>query len=181
VVNRRARGRAKPLLMSGLALLAAVPAAAQIVSGVDGRAAAFDQFLRASRPACEQRPAEECVALAWRFAGTDGDHELSAAELTNVRAAVEDWALHYPDELSRPERSGIALWLLLVDSIGIERLLQLYDSNHDGLISERELLADVRLDRRPLGEILLDPAAVNRAAIARRLGLPPALLDQLQP
>lgn len=180
-MNRRARGRAKPLLVSALALLAVVPAAAQTVDGVDGRAAAFDRFLRASRPVCEQRPAEECIALAWRFADTDGDQELSAAELTNVRAEVEDWALHYPDELSRPERSSVALGLLLVDSIGVERLLQLYDSNHDGLISERELLADVRLDRRPLGEILLDPAAINRAAVARRLGLPAALLDQLQP
>jgi Ca2+-binding EF-hand superfamily protein len=181
MVNRRARGRAKPLLMTALALLAAVPAAAQILDGVDGRATAFDRFMRASRPVCEQRPAEECVALAWRFADTNGDHELSAAELTNVRATVEDWALHYPDELSRPERSSITLGLLLVDSIGVERLLQLYDTNHDGLISERELLADVHLDRRPLGEVLLDPAAVNRAAVARRLGLPSALLDQLQP
>jgi hypothetical protein len=181
LVNRRGGGRAKPLLISALALLTVIPAAAQTVDGVAGRAAAFDQFMRASRPVCVQRPAEECVALAWRFADTDGDHELSAAELTSLRAEVEDWALGYPDELSPPERSSVALGLLLVDSIGVERLLQLYDANHDGLISERELLADVRLDRRPLGQILLDPAAVNRAAVARRLGLPPALLDQLQP
>jgi len=39
----------------------------------------------------------------------------------------------------------------------------------------------VRLDQRPLGQVLLDPAAVDRAAVARRLGVPPALLDHIQP
>jgi hypothetical protein len=179
--DRRARGRVTPLLTGALALLVLAPAAAGTVDGIDGRVAAFDQFMNASRPVCERRPAAECVALAWRFADADGDHELSAAELTNLRATVESWLLGHPDELSGPERSSLTLGLLLVDSIGVERLLELYDSNHDGLISRSELLADVRLDRRPLGAVLLDPAAVDRAAIARRLGLPAALIEQLQP
>jgi hypothetical protein len=39
----------------------------------------------------------------------------------------------------------------------------------------------VRLDDRPLGEILVDRQSVDRAAIAARLGLPPGLVDRLQP
>jgi hypothetical protein len=77
--------------------------------------------------------------------------------------------------------SGLALGLLLVDSLGLERLHALYDSDADGVVSRSELLADVQLDQRPLAETLLDPAAVDRRAIARRLGLPPALLDRLEP
>jgi Ca2+-binding EF-hand superfamily protein len=170
--------------MSVLALLLAVPATAGGVDGldgIDGGAVAFDRFMRASGPICQQRPAEQCVAFAWRFADTDGDRRLSLAELESVRAAVGSWALRHRGELAPAERSSLALGLLLVDSIGVERLLALYDSNHDGLISRSELLADVRLDRRPLGQVLLDPAALDRAAIARRLGLPPALVERLQP
>jgi hypothetical protein len=47
------------------------------------------------------------------------------------------------------------------------------------LISRSELLADVQLDERPIGAVLLDPAAVDHVAIARRLGLPPTILERL--
>ncbi len=180
--NRKPRGRARPLLSGALALLAALPAAAGgVVAGDDRRAAAFDRFMDTAKPICQQRPAEECVAIGWRFADADGDQGLSVAELSAVRAALEDWALRHQDELSQPERSSLVFGLLLVNSIGIEQLLGLYDQDGDGRISRSELLADVRLDRRPLGEVLLDPVAVDRLAIARRLGLPAALLDHIQP
>jgi hypothetical protein len=181
LVNRKPRGRAAPLLMSVLALLAATPVAAGGVDGVDGRAVAFDRFMRASRPICQHRPAAQCVALAWRFADADRDQGLSVAELENVRAALEGWVLRHREELAPAERSSLALGLLLVHSIGLERLLALYDSDGNGLISRKELLADVHLDRRPLGQVLLDPAAVDRAAIARRLGLPLTWVERLQP
>jgi hypothetical protein len=69
----------------------------------------------------------------------------------------------------------------VVDGVGIERLHALYDQDGDGLVDRDELLADVRLDERPLGEVLLDREAVDRVAIAARLGLPPVLLERLQP
>ncbi len=179
-VNQKPRARVRPLLIGALAL-AVTPAAAEGVDGIDGPAAAFDRFMAAAGPVCRQRPAADCVALAWRFADADSDRGLSVAELTAVRKGLEAWVLRHQDELSRPERSSLVLGLLLVDSIGVERLLALYDSDGDGLISRSELLADVHLDRRPLGEVLLDPVAVDRRAIARRLGIPSALLDHIQP
>ncbi len=187
-MNRKPRARAGPLLpllgppaLLVLVALAANPGSADGVDGVDGSALAFDRFMRASQPICQQRPAAECVAIAWRFANADGDQGLSVAELIAVRKGLEDWVLRHQDELSQPERSSLVLGLLLVDSIGVEHLHALYDSNHDGLISRSELLADVHLDRRPLGQVLLDPAAVDRPAIARRLGIPLALMDHIQP
>ncbi|MCE3247903.1 MAG: hypothetical protein K0R41_1728, partial [Geminicoccaceae bacterium] len=68
-----------------------------------------------------------------------------------------------------------------VDSIGLERLHALYDADQDGLLSRSELLADVRLDERPLGEVLLDPAAVDHRAVARRLGIPPSMVENALP
>jgi hypothetical protein len=137
--------------------------------------------MEVSRPVCSQQPAPACVALAWGFADSDGDEALSVAELAAIRAELESWALRHRDQLTPPEVSGLALGLLLVDSLGLERLHALYDSDADGAVSRSELLADVQLDQRPLAETLLDPAAVDRRAIARRLGLPPALLDRLEP
>ncbi len=146
---------------------------------VDGRA--FEQFMQASRPVCVEQPGGVCVGLALGFADADGDQALSLDEMAAIRRELGDWALRHRDELSPPERSSLALGLLLADSLGLEQLHGLYDADGDGLVSRAELLADVTLDQRPLGETLLDPAAVDRAAIARRLGVPPALIESIAP
>jgi hypothetical protein len=71
----------------------------------------------------------------------------------------------------------MGLWL--VDAVGLDYLHAAYDTDGDGLISRAELLVDVRLDERPIAAVLLDPEAVDHAAIGRRLGLPPSMLDRL--
>jgi len=175
-LQRSSGGRLGRILGAAVALGAAPGAAWAVIDGP-----AFERFMQASRPVCAEQPARACVALAWSFADRDGDRALSLAELAAVRTELESWALRHRDRLTAPERSGLALGLLLVDSLGLERLHALYDQDADGLISRNELLADVRLDERPLPETLLDPAAVDRPAIARRLGVPPALLERLAP
>lgn len=180
MVNREPCRGASWLISATLALVALASAA--LPAGDDGGSAvAFERFMRTSRPICLERPAEHCVALAWRFADADGDQGLSVVELVSLRSAFEQWAVRYRDDLTQPERSGIALGFLIVDSIGLERLHAIYDTDQDGLVSRSELLADVRLDQRPLGQVLLDPAAVDHRAVARRLGVPPAMLDHALP
>jgi hypothetical protein len=119
------------------------------------------------------------VDRAWRFADADRNDGLSLDELEALRADLEVWAIWRQADLAAEERSGIALGLWLVDSVGLEYLHAAYDADGDGLISRNELLADVHLDERPIGTVLLDPEAVDHAAIARRLGLPPTILDRL--
>jgi hypothetical protein len=140
---------------------------------------AFDRFVTESNPVCQFRRATECVDLAWRFADADANQGLSLDELEALRAELEVWAIWRQAELAEQERSGIALGLWLVDSVGLEYLHAAYDEDGDGLISRSELLADVRLDERPIGTVLLDPTAVDHAAIARRLGVPPTILERL--
>ena len=140
---------------------------------------AFDRFVSESNPVCQFRSAADCVARAWGFADADSDGGLSLGELEALRADIEVWAIWRQAELAAHERSGIALGLWLVDSIGLDYLHAAYDADSDGLISRSELLADVHLDERPIGTVLLDPVAVDHAAIARRLGLPPTILERL--
>jgi hypothetical protein len=140
---------------------------------------AFDQFISASDPVCRSQGAPACVDLAWRFADADRNGGLSLDELEALRADLEVWAIWRQADLAPEERSGIALGLWLVDTVGLDYIHAAYDADGDGLISREELLADVHLDERPIGTVLLDPEAVDHAAIARRLGLPPSILDRL--
>jgi hypothetical protein len=163
-------------LSGALAVLAAstAPAAAP-----EPPIVAFDRFIAESDPVCRSRRAGDCVDLAWRFADADGDQGLSVEELQAIRTDVEVWAIWRQADLAAHERSGIAMGLWLVDAVGLDYLHAAYDADGDGLISRTELLADVRLDERPIGAVLLDPQAVDHAAIGRRLGLPPSVLDRL--
>jgi hypothetical protein len=180
LVNARLVGCGRCLGGATLALVVLASPAASAEND-DAAALAFERFMRESRPICLERPAERCIALAWRFADENRDEGLSVAELAGIRAAFADWAVRHRDDLTRPESSGIALGFLIVDSIGLERLHAHYDTDQDGLISRSELLADVHLDQRPLGQILLDPAAVDHRALARRLGIPPAVIENALP
>ena len=164
----------------GVSLLWFLPAAAEPVA--PSRAVlAFDHFIVTGGPICAAQPAPECVALAWRFADRDGDRGLSVEELQAVRDALEQWTAWRYDGLATGERSAIVIGLALADAIGVERLLASYDADGDGLVSRAELLADVELDERPLAEVLRDPQALDRRAVARRLGVLPQLLDPLEP
>jgi hypothetical protein len=140
---------------------------------------AFDRFITESNPVCQSGRAADCVDLAWGFADADGNEGLSLEELQAIRADLEVWAIWRQADLAPQERSGIAMGLWLVDTVGLDYLHAVYDGDADGLISRAELLADVQLDERPIAAVLLDPEAVDHAAIGRRLGLPPEVLDRL--
>jgi hypothetical protein len=171
----------KRRLVLGLwvSLLALAAAGSPRAAAPEPPVVAFDRFVSESNPVCQLRRATECLDLAWRFADADADQGLSLDELEALRADLEVWAIWRQAELAAHERSGIAFGLWLVDSVGLEYLHAAYDADGDGLISRAELLADVRLDKRPIGTVLLDPAAVDHAGIARRLGLPPTVLERL--
>jgi hypothetical protein len=172
--------------MVGLLVLASVmrgesAETAPAMPGPGRNVLAFDRFVAASTPVCIYRAAAACVEVGWAFADRDEDQGLSVVELEEVRDELRAWAQWRADDLHAMDRSLLALGFVVVDGLGIERLHALYDQDGDGLVDRDELLADVRLDERPLVEVLLDREAVDRVAIAARLGLPPVLLERLQP
>jgi hypothetical protein len=175
---RRRRSHAYgPVVALGL-LLGAGPGAAG-ANPPPLHVARFDQFIDDTSPICQFEPAATCLDRAWDFADADGDDGLSLAELQAIRIALRDWVV-WRSGLTRTERAAIALGLLMADGLGLERVHAAYDLDGDGWIDRAELLTDVQPDGRPIGQVLLDPARTDHAAIARRLGLPEALVGRIR-
>lgn len=164
-------------------VLCAAPALAQqppvkpATEPADSRA--LQAFIERARKPCETKPAQTCVDLGMKFAAANPKQGLTLADLQNLRKRIGDWYQWHRPQLSPGERASFALGLLMADGMGLERLHAAFDTDGDGKVSEKELLANVRLDQRPLGEVLSDPTAVDRVGLAQKLGLPPTLTNGL--
>jgi hypothetical protein len=176
----RCRGVALLALLAKIALSTA-PSVAATASEPPPDVLAFDRFVTVSDPVCQHQPAGDCVDLGFAFADADGDGRLSVAELEALHHQIQAWSEWRRPELSTFEARSIGLGLWVVNTLGVPALLSLYDEDQDDHLTRAELLADMRLDERPLGEVLLDPDAVDRQSIARRLGALAPLLDQALP
>lgn len=139
----------------------------------------FERFIRASGSICQFQAAARCVDVGWRFVDTNRDGGLSLVELREVRKSLRAWTGWRGDDLKSHERTAIAFGLWLSKLIGFKTLIRGYDADGDGLLSHDELLTDIRLDERPLGEVLSDRTAVDRQAMARRLGPMGTLLEDV--
>jgi hypothetical protein len=130
---------------------------------------AFDTFMKQSSPICQKQASQRCVDAGWRYADRNGDKTLDLAELQTVRAEMGDW-LAWKEGITPREKANVAMGLWVVDSAGLPNLLASYDANGDGKLTQAELLADVKLDQRPLGQVLTDEKSVNRQRFSQRLG-----------
>lgn len=166
--------------LSGLLLFAAFAGAPSVQAerAAPAGAVALDGFIaRAAKP-CQAGPATACIDLAWAFADRNGDRTLDLAEMRALRATVAGWAEWKGAALPEQTRAGLALALWTVDAVGLDKMVAAYDANGDGRLNRAEALADLRLDDRPLRVLLADPAALDRAALQRRLN---ALLPRPTP
>ena len=130
----------------------------------------LEQFIHQASPTCRREPARRCVDVAWRLADTNDDGYWSDQELNHVRAMFPTWMKSHSGDLSVRESTVVTTALALIDMVGFKALMVGFDEDHDGLVSQSELLADVQLDERPLAEVLADPQAVDRDSFARRFG-----------
>ena len=130
----------------------------------------FDRFIMEAGPLCRDAPAPDCVTLGWRFADLDGNGRLQIDELFSLKGTFEAWAVWKKPQLKERERAILAIARLALRLVDLEAVFAGYDTDGDGTLRPGELLADVRLDDRPLGDILLDSNSTDWAAIARRLG-----------
>jgi hypothetical protein len=166
-------------LMPIIALLLWSPAVAAEEPSPAADASAFQSFIEDARPICESEPAKACVDAGWRFAAPSPGQGMTLTDLRNLRRSLGAWYESHGPQLRAREQGSVELGMLLADGMGMEALHAAFDSDRDGTVTQEEFLADVKLDSRPLGEVLKDPAATDHAGLARRLGLPPALLAVL--
>jgi hypothetical protein len=133
-------------------------------------AQALEKFVRASAPTCQTEASGRCVDLGWAYADRDKNGTLSLAEVETIRDQIIAWNAWKGDTLTPRERANFNMGLWASNSVGIPNLFASYDANGDGKLTKAELLADVRLDQRPLGVVLADEKSVNRQRFASRLG-----------
>lgn len=122
-----------------------------------------------SSPICQNQPSKRCVDAGWKFADRDGDGKLTLQEVQAVRAQMGDW-LAWKEGIQPREKANVAMGLWVVDSAGLPNLFASYDANGDGRLTQSELLADIKLDERPLGKVLTDDKSVDRQRFSQRLG-----------
>ncbi len=170
--------RATGAFVVTVALFCAWSTVAQPVS-YPAEAHRVQSFLDRAQSLCIGGPAKRCVDAGWKFAAAAPARGLTRADVETLHQRLKVWYGWRQSQLSSQERASIGLGLLLAEGIGADRLHRLFDTDGDGLVTRAELLAEVTLDSRPLGKVLSDPKAVDRAALARRLNLPPVLVDSL--
>lgn len=141
--------------------------------------AALDRFLAESVPVCVHAPAVRCVEQGFAFADADGDGRLALAEVRTVQERVDAWARANARSLPQTERERLVLGLLIIRAVGPGQLFTSYDIDGDGFLTREEVTADLRLDPRPLPEILSDPSAIDWNALAARAGEAAPLLRRL--
>lgn len=162
-------------ILAFTALAFAASAAAQTATPVD--TARIDRFVQDSAIVCAQSASTACFDRSFRFADTDRDGQLSLPELQSLQADLFEWLRVNRDRLSPGDRRGVFGALAIVELAGLPRLFASYDEDDDGKLSRTEILADVRLDERPLALLVRDPDAVDWSSLRKRLGAAAPLLD----
>jgi hypothetical protein len=158
-----------------VALALAAPAAAQNAAPTD--TARIERFVRNNAQLCAQSASTACFDRSFRFADTDKDGQLSLSELQTLQADLFEWVRVNRERLSPGDRRGVFGALAIVELAGLPRLFASYDADGDGKLSRTEMLADVRLDDRPLALLVKDPDAVDWPSLRKRLGAAAPLLD----
>ena len=141
----------------------------------------LDQFINGVGPLCLKAPARECVDKGFAYADRNHDGKLSLDEAKAVEAEVDAWTQSNAAKLDPEDRQRVLMGLVVIQTVGLDTAFQSYDTNGDGFLSKEELLADVRLDQRPLPQVLADPKSVDWDKLASRAGAAGPLLRRLFP
>jgi hypothetical protein len=139
----------------------------------------LDRFLEASVPFCMKAPAVQCIDKGFAFADRDGDKKLSLAEAKETQGELNRWTKANARRLPPQDREKLVMGLILVQTVGPEQLFTSYDADRDGELTREEVTADLKLDKRPLPEILSDPSSIDWDALSARAGEASPLLRRL--
>jgi len=141
----------------------------------------LDGLISGVGPICLKAPAAQCVDKGFAFADRDRNGRLSLPEARAVEAEVAAWTKANANKLPPEERQRLVTGMVVFQTVGVENVFASYDVNGDGALTKEEVLADVKLDQRPLPQVLSDPNSVNWDRLAARAGGAAPLLRRLFP
>jgi hypothetical protein len=141
--------------------------------------AGFDRAVRQLAGHCARGPATTCAARAFDLIDANDDGVAEIEELQRLDARLRVWAGANAEELHPMDLRALQLGFILVDTIGLERGMMLYDDDGDGALSLAEMTADLKLDDRPLPEIVQAREIVDWPSLRRRFGATAMIFDYL--
>ncbi len=141
--------------------------------------AAFDRAVRQLASGCARGPATACAERSFALVDADDNGVADRAELEAVEARLRRWTAAHADELQPLDLRALQLGFVLVDTIGIDRGMLLYDDDGDGALSLEEMTADFNLDGRPLPELVQSRELVDWPSLRRRFGTTAMIFDYL--
>ena len=146
------------------------------------RRQSLDRFLAASVPVLHEGPGRRSASTrASPSPIADRDGKLSLAEVQAIQGEV-DWLGQgeWPTGCRRRSATALVVGLLRASRpSGRNSCSRATTPTATVLLTREELTADIRLDKRPLPEILSDPSSIDWNALAARAGDAAPLLRQL--
>ena len=141
--------------------------------------AAFERAARQVASHCAREPATACATRTFALLDANKDGVAEIEELETLDARMRVLAADNAEELHPMDLRALQLGFLLVDTIGIERGMILYDEDGDGALSLEEMTADLNLDGRPLPQIVQAREIVDWPSLRRRFGATAMIFDYL--
>ncbi|MDH3239465.1 MAG: hypothetical protein OEO83_02245 [Alphaproteobacteria bacterium] len=157
---------------------------ALLLAGAAGEAWAgdpFGAFIKALRPTCARAPSADCASAVAAYLDTNGNGRVEFGELQRALAQAGRSVGDKGSALNGIERNLTVVALMAVRYAGAAEVFANFDANRDGSLSTAELFADFRIDRRPFGQIVKDPKAVDWKRFAGRFGKVGFLITDLLP
>ena len=120
-----------------------------------------------------------CAASTFQLADTNGDGRADLAELSTLNDRLRVWTRANAESVPPADLEALNLGFVLIDSIGLQNWIALYDTDGDGALTLAEATADLRLDRRPVPELVRSRELVDWPRLRQRFGAMSYIFDYL--
>ena len=140
---------------------------------------AFDRAVRGLGHECVSAPSTACARGAFALADTNRDGRADLAELSTLNDRLRVWTRANGESVPPADLKALNLGFVLVDSIGLQSWIALYDTDGDGALTFAEATADLRLDQRPVPELVRTRELVDWPGLRRRFGAMSYIFDYL--